>query len=278
MKIAIAQLNPTIGDLAGNAQHILRAARQAADQGVRLLLTPELSLCGYPPRDLLMNPRFVGNMATTLHQLAADLPSGVAVLVGTVEPNTRSLQEGGKALFNSMALLDQGQVQRIFHKRLLPTYDVFDEDRYFAPGNEPNHFWLDGVHIGVTICEDLWNDEDFWGKRRYATNPISDLASLEVDVMINLSASPYTVAKQYLREAMLRHAAVRYNRPIVYVNQVGGNDDLIFDGSSVAFNQRGDLVCRARAFETDWVMLELDPQQKDFLPGTIASLPESEDA
>src|SRR5579883_59608 len=301
MKIAIAQLNPTIGDLTGNAQAILAAAQQAVDQGAQLLLTPELSLCGYPPRDLLMHPGFIESMTTTLEQLANDLPRSLTALVGTVEMNPLSPLEGGKPLFNSMALLADGKIQRIFHKRLLPTYDVFDEDRYFEPGRQANHFVLaiegresvlDGhgdtepsklnaqtassLHIGVTICEDLWNDEKFWGKRTYTVNPIADLAQKGVDLTINLSASPYTVGKQQLREAMLKHSAVRFNQPVIYANQVGGNDDLIFDGCSVAFNRQGELVCRARAFEADLVMLEY--RDGDLQPASIAPLPENEDA
>ena len=143
MKLAIAQLNPTIGNLTGNAQQILDAARQAADGGARILLTPELSLCGYPPRDLLLNPGFVESMATTLQQLAQDLPPQLAVLIGTVDPNPKAHVAGGKPLFNSIALLEQGKVQEIFHKRLLPTYDVFDEYRYFEPGLQSNSFTLD---------------------------------------------------------------------------------------------------------------------------------------
>lgn len=273
MKIAIAQLNPTIGDLLGNAQQILEAAKQAATQGVRLLLTPEISLCGYPPRDLLLNPRFVELTATTLQQLAQDLPPQLVVLVGTVEPNPKAHIAGGKPLFNSIALLEQGKVQQIFHKRLLPTYDVFDDNRYFEPGLQSNSFTLDGVRIGVTICEDLWNDEEFWGKRNYAANPIADLAQQGVDIIVNLSGSPYTVGKQRLREAMLKHGAIRYQQPIVYNNQVGGNDDLLFDGCSVAFNRTGELVCRANAFETDLVTLDFDEKTRDLLPGKIAASP-----
>ena len=143
MKIAIAQLNPTIGDLTGNAQKILAAAHQAAEQGARLLLTPELSLCGYPPRDLLMHPGFIASMSAMLERLAHDLPRSLLVLVGTVEMNPNALLQGGKPLFNSMALLEDGKIRQIFHKRLLPTYDVFDEDRYFEPGHEANHFVLE---------------------------------------------------------------------------------------------------------------------------------------
>lgn len=274
MKIAIAQINPTIGDLTGNAQQILTVAEIAANQGVRLLLTPELSLCGYPPRDLLLDPSFVDMSATTLQQLARDLPPQLAVLVGCVERNQRLL-DGGKPLFNSIAWLEQGKIQQIFHKRLLPTYDVFDEHRYFEPGQQINSFTLNNIHIGVTICEDLWNDEEFWGKRNYAVNPIADLANISVDLIVNLSASPYTLNKQQLREAMLRHAAVRYRTPILYGNQVAANDDLIFDGCSVGFNRGGEMVCRARAFETDLVVVEFDEQQRDLKLSSIASMPDA---
>lgn len=290
MKLAIAQLNPTIGDLTGNAQQILEAAIQATNQGARLLLTPELSLCGYPPRDLLLNPSFVDSMETTLHQLAQQLPPSLAVLVGTVEANPKAHIAGGKRLFNSTALLAQGKVQQIFHKRLLPTYDVFDEYRYFEPGLQSNSFTLDleesgvksqdvesKIQIGVTICEDLWNDEEFWGKRNYAVNPIADLAEQGVDIIVNLSASPYSARKQQVREAMLRHSALRYQQPIIYTNQVGGNDDLLFDGSSVAFNRTGEMVCRAHAFDTDLVVLEFDEETRDLLPATIAPAPISVD-
>lgn len=272
MKLAIAQLNPTIGDFSGNAQAILQAAQDAVRQGVRLLLTPELSLCGYPPRDLLLQPGFIGAIALVLEQLAQDLPPQIAVLVGTVTPNLEATLTGKKPLYNSVALLYDGRVQQIFHKRLLPTYDVFDEDRYFEPGEAANQFTLDGVHVGVTICEDLWNDEEFWGKRNYETNPFAALAEEGVDLVVNLSASPYTVGKQGLREAMLQHGAVRYQRPVVYANQVGGNDDLLFDGSSVAFDRSGQLVCRAPAFQTALTLLTFDETTKDLQPAAIAPL------
>ncbi len=289
MKIAIAQLNPIIGAITDNAQQILNAAKQASDLGVRLLLTPELSLCGYPPRDLLLDPSFVEAMATTLQQLAKDLPPHLAVLVGTVEPNPKAYTTGGKSLFNSIAWLEQGKVQQIFHKRLLPTYDVFDEDRYFEPGLQPNFFTLtlekgeslNKVKIGVTICEDLWNDEEFWGKVSYNVNPITDLARLGVDLVVNLSASPYSVGKQLLREAMLRHSATRFNQPIIYANQVGGNDDLIFDGNSFALNRTGEVVCRACGFETDLVLVDFDAETGDFAsvqPTSVTPLPDCEEA
>ena len=184
MKIALAQLNPTIGDLHNNAQQILKTAQSVATQGVKLLLTPELSLCGYPPRDLLLNDHFITEMQQTLNKLAQDLPPDLHVLIGLATPNP-NLAVGGKPLFNSIALLTAGKVQNIFHKRLLPTYDVFDENRYFTPGNEANYFTLDGIKIGVTVCEDLWNDEDFWGKSSYLVNPIAELATHNIDLSIN---------------------------------------------------------------------------------------------
>ena len=266
MKIAIAQLNPIIGDIPHNAEQIIRAAQQAAIHNTRLLLTPELSLCGYPPRDLLLYPRFIDSMKQELIAIAQNIPSAMAVLVGTVEANPQAGEKGQKPLFNSMALLERGTIQQIFHKRLLPTYDVFDDDRYFEPGYQSNWFTIDDVKVGVTICEDLWNDEQFWGQRSYEINPIANLAELNVDVIVNLSGSPYNVSKQKLRERMLHHAATRYQIPVLYANQVGANDDLIFDGYSVAFNSQGEIVARAKGFESDLVLVELDEEKKDFKP------------
>jgi NAD+ synthase (glutamine-hydrolysing) len=277
MKIAIAQINPIIGDLSGNAQKILEMSQQAASENVRLLLTPELSICGYPPRDLLLNPSFVEAMDNTLQKLAEDLPANLAVLLGTVVKNSQAHITGGKNLFNSIALLENGKIQQIFHKRLLPTYDVFDEKRYFEPGLQANYFKLDDLNIGVTICEDLWNDEEFWGKRSYAVNPIADLANLGVDLIVNLSASPYTVSKQHLREAMLKHTTVNFQQPIIYTNQVGGNDDLVFDGRSFALNKQGEIVCRAKGFVSDFITVEFNSNKQDLDFGDISPVDESED-
>jgi NAD+ synthase (glutamine-hydrolysing) len=263
MKIALAQLNPTIGDLQNNAHQILAAAQQVATQGVRLLVTPELSLCGYPPRDLLLNHHFIAEMAQVLDRLAQDLPPEIFGLVGLATPNSNHLITGSKPLFNSIALLAFGKVQNIFHKRLLPTYDVFDENRYFSAGSDANYFTIDGIKIGLTICEDLWNDEDFWGKRSYIVNPIAELAAQNIDLSINLSASPYSVGKQQVREAMLKHTATKYDRAVLYVNQVGANDDLIFDGCSLGFARSGELVCRATSFDRDLIVVEFDEAKQD---------------
>jgi NAD+ synthase (glutamine-hydrolysing) len=276
MRIAIAQLNPIVGDIEGNAERILEAAQTAFNRGAELLLTPELSLCGYPPRDLLLNLGFVEKMSRQLQLLSKQLPEKLAVLVGFVEKNSSATVRGEKPLFNSIALLKSQEIKQIFTKRLLPTYDVFDEDRYFASGKESQYFQLteNNFKIGVTICEDVWNDEQFWGQRQYAVNPIADLANLGVDLIVNLSASPYSVGKQKLRESLLSHSATRYNLPIVYVNQVGGNDDLIFDGDSVAFNRQGEVIYRAKAFTSSLELIEFN---QDLLPAVIHPLPIDED-
>ena len=282
MKIAIAQLNPTIGNLSSNAEQILAAAEAADSQGVRLMLTPELSLCGYSPRDLLLNPGFVQSVSAYLHKLAQKLPQSLAVLVGTVVENPHAAFQGEKPLYNSIALLESGAVKKIFYKRLLPTYDVFDDDRYFEPGQQSNAFSLSNngsrLKIGVTICEDVWNEQEFWGKRTYEINPTEDLARSAVELIVNLSGSPYSVGKQKLREAMLGHIASRYRQPIIYANQVGANDDLIYDGSSVAFNRAGEVVCRAKACQADLVVVDYSAAQQDLLPASIALLPDTEEA
>jgi NAD+ synthase (glutamine-hydrolysing) len=269
MKIALAQLNPTIGDLQGNAAQILAAAQGLED--VQLLLTPELSLCGYPPRDLLLDPGFAGAALDRLHLLAAELSPDLAVLVGLPTP----AGQDGKPLHNSIALLRGGKVEQLFHKQLLPTYDVFDENRYFQAGFGHNYFQVAGQKVGVTICEDLWNDEEFWGKRQYLANPIEQLADHDVDLIVNLSASPYTVGKQQVREAMLQHLAQSYEYPIVYVNQVGANDDLIFDGGSIAFDRQGILVCRGKSFQPDSIVIEFT---EDLQPSKIQPLNDNSDA
>ncbi len=278
MKIALAQLNPIVGDIKNNAQAILQAAQQVSTQGVKLLLTPELALCGYPPRDLLLNDRLITTMDLELHQLASDLPPSLTVLVGLATRNLDRAVTGGKPLFNSIALLAAGQVQNIFHKRLLPTYDVFDENRYFEPGVMANHFTIDGIKIGLTICEDLWNDEDFWGQRSYGVNPIAELAAHDIDLSINLSASPFSLGKQQVRSAMLKHTATKYDRAVLYVNQVGANDDLVFDGCSLGFNRAGELICQGASFDRDLSIVEFDQSTKDLQLGEIQPPPDSADA
>jgi NAD+ synthase (glutamine-hydrolysing) len=259
MRIALLQLNPTIGDLQGNADIITKSVRQAdAD----LVITSELSLLGYPPRDLLLNEHFISESWDVARTIASDLADAPPVLVGLAEPNQG---EVGRPLFNSAALLRGGRVEHTFHKTLLPTYDVFDEDRYFEPAFEPQILDLGMARLGLSICEDIWNDRDFWKRRRYHTDPIRELVKAGVEAVINLSSSPFTVGKQLHREAMLGSMALKYRIPLVYVNQVGGNDDLVFDGRSCAFDSDGRLIARGKAFQEDLITVDMDG-----MSGTIA--------
>ncbi|MEN9207733.1 MAG: NAD+ synthase [Gloeomargarita sp. GMQP_bins_120] len=251
LRLGLAQLHPTVGDLLGNSAKILQAAKQCALQSVSLLITPELSLCGYPPQDLVLDPLFVENCQTALHNLALKLPPKIGVLVGTILPNPDWWQKGEKPLFNGAALLLDGRVRYTFHKQLLPDYDVFDEHRYFQPGQQLNILRWQGLRLGITICEDLWNDEQFWSGRRYPDNPIARLMERGVDVVINMSASPYWQGKGALREALLAHHARKYHVPLVYVNQVGATDQLIFDGRNVIVDAQGQVIHRGRAFQPE---------------------------
>lgn len=277
MKISIVQLNPIVGDIVNNAKKIREKAELALQQGAKLLLTPELSLCGYPPRDLLLQQSFIDEMGYQLQQLAQEIPPEIQVLIGTVTFNSLAHEQGKKNLYNSVALISNGKINQIFHKRLLPTYDVFEEARYFSAGNEVNFFTLDGVKIGVTICEDLWNDEQFWGKKSYAVNPIQDLVSEGVNLIVNLSASPYIVGKQKLREELLKHIVNKYKTPIIYVNQVGGNDDLIFDGFSCAVNKKGDVIARCLPYQEDIIYIELDENNLELSSNSLKNLMDSEE-
>ena len=267
MKLALLQLNLTVGDLTGNADLIASAVRRAGAD-VDLAVTSELALLGYPPRDLLLNEDFIKRSWKVLEDMAQELKSAVPVLVGLAEPNPA---EAGRPLFNSAALLRHGKVERTFHKTLLPTYDVFDEDRYFEPACKPQILEIGKSRLGISICEDIWNDRDFWRRRRYHTDPIEELVRDGVRAIINLSASPFTAGKQVHREAMLASMAHKYGVPFVYVNQVGGNDDLVFDGRSCAFGPDGRLFARGRGFEEDVVAVDLESlsgqiAQDDFTP------------
>jgi NAD+ synthase/NAD+ synthase (glutamine-hydrolysing) len=254
MKIALLQQNPTVGDLQGNSGLISGALRRAA--GADLAVTSELALLGYPPRDLLLNSDFVERSWDVLRCLAEEVRELPPLLVGLAERNPG---EVGRPLFNSAALLKDGRVEKTFKKSLLPTYDVFDEDRYFEPaGGEAQVLELEGRVLGISICEDIWNDCDFWRHRRYHTDPVEELALAGAEAIINLSASPFTVGKQNHREAMLSGLARKHRIPFIYVNEVGGNDDLVFDGRSSVFDGEGRLVARARGFLEDLVMVDLD--------------------
>jgi len=255
MKIALLQVNPTVGDVAGNARRILEALREAAAKGADLAAAPELALVGYLPRDLLLNPGFVARSWEALDSLARDAADLPPVLVGLPEPNP---SDTGRPLFNSAVLLRGGRVDERFRKALLPTYDVFDEDRYFEPFHGPQVLDLAGHRVGISICEDIWNDRDFWKRRRYHHDPIEELIRAGATIVLNVSASPFTAGKHRRREEMLGSMAAKHRIPIAYVNQFGGNDDLVFDGRSCMFNADGAVFARGRAFEADVVVCDVD--------------------
>ncbi len=255
MQIALLQLNTIVGDLEGNAARIAEAARAAGAAGVDLAVTPELALVGYLPRDLLLSGGFVQHSWDAAAALARELADAPPVLVGLPEPNQAPI---GRPLYNSAVLLDGGRLGPTFRKALLPTYDVFDEDRYFEPFAGPQILELGGRRLGISICEDVWNDCDFWKRPRYHHDPIEELAAAGADAIVNLSASPFTAGKQLLRERMLGALASRHHVPVVYVNLVGGNDDLVFDGRSCAFSPDGAIVARGRSFDPDLVVCDLD--------------------
>ncbi|WP_027189962.1 NAD+ synthase [Fundidesulfovibrio putealis] len=254
MKIGLLQVNTVVGDLSGNAGRVARAARQAAEAGASLCITPELALTGYPPRDLLLTPAFVDKARKELERLARELRDGPVLLVGTA---ARTVNPGGRPLINCAALLSGGGVGALLPKKLLPTYDVFDEDRYFEPGGCLGFIELHGLRLGVTICEDIWNDKDFWQQRRYPEDPVERLAEEGLDAILNLSASPFTLGKQVQREKMLATMARKYGLPVLYCNQVGGNDDLVFDGRSMALDASGALVARASGFEESVLVVDV---------------------
>ena len=233
---------------------IIGAARAAQAQGADLMVTPELALMGYLPRDLLMNRGFVRRGCEKLSHIASELKDAPPLLVGVATPNPSDV---GRPLYNSAVLLHDGAVGQAFHKSLLPTYDVFDEDRYFEPFQGTQILELNGVRLGISICEDVWNDRDFWKRRRYHQDPIEALAKAGAQAIVNLSASPFTVGKQTLREEMLGHMARKYGLPVAIVNQVGANDDLIFDGRSAAFDAQGKLFARAKGFAEDVLSVDL---------------------
>jgi NAD+ synthase (glutamine-hydrolysing) len=252
MRIALAQLDPLVGDLEGNGERLLAACQAASRQGARLVLTPELSLWGYPPRDLLLRAARLERQQRVLDRLAMALPEGLALLVGVAEP----IAGGGQpALYNALALVERQGWRIVCRKRLLPSYDVFDERRYFRAGEAPAVLEI-GVgeriwRLGLTICEDLWVEEDLQGHRLAGADPIAELLPHQVDVLINLSASPFGQGKAALRRRLAARAAARLSVPVIYVNQVGGNDELVFDGGSFAVDAAGGLVCQLACAATD---------------------------
>jgi NAD+ synthase/NAD+ synthase (glutamine-hydrolysing) len=259
VKIALAQINPTVGDFTGNAEKLCQYARLAASRGAGLVVFPELSVCGYPPRDLVEVPAFVSRSREVLDHLAAEFPS-LAIIAGFPSP---AASDAGKSVMNSAALLRNGRIDFIQSKRLLPTYDVFDEMRNFAPAPLQRLFTLDGESIALTICEDAWNDKAFWSRRLYGTDPVEELVRAGGRLVLNISASPFHVGKPVLREAMLASIARQHKVPVLLVNQVGGNDSLVFDGNSLALNPAGEVIARARSFEEDLILVDTSSMSGD---------------
>jgi NAD+ synthase (glutamine-hydrolysing) len=262
MKIALAQINTQIGNLSANANKICEYIEKARKKKAELVVFPELTIPGYPPKDLLEKPHFIEANAKALNHVAKKI-RGISAIVGFAEPN---LEKVGRPVFNSAALLADGKVQLIQRKVLLPTYDVFDESRHFEAGDHPLVWELQNTRCGVSICEDIWSDELFWGRKIYEIDPIEQLTKQGMDFLINLSASPYAMEKQKYRDSLLAKTARRHQVPILYVNLVGGNDDLIFDGASTVVDADGNVCLRLKSFEEDLVVIDHQKLRPKFFP------------
>jgi NAD+ synthase (glutamine-hydrolysing) len=252
VRIALAQINTTVGDFSGNSARIIDFAQRARAAGADVVLFPELSICGYPPRDLVERPWFVERNRQTAEAIAQETV-GIAVICGMVTP---AKSETGKHVMNSAALLRDGRIAAIQSKRLLPTYDVFDESRNFAPAEKQDVWTLADTPCALTICEDAWNDKNFWDRLLYRRDPVEDLITAGGKILLNISASPFTLGKRQLRHDMLSAIASRYRVPVAMVNQVGGNDSLVFDGSSFALGPDGQLIAQAKSFAEDMVCFD----------------------
>src|SRR5256714_257299 len=261
MKIALAQFNPTIGDFAGNSARILSLAAQAQSRGAKLAVFSELCLCGYLPMDLLERPAFIDRNLKELKALAGKLP--LPAIVGFAG---RVKNGSGKSIANKAALICGGRVVFEQSKMLLPTYDVFDESRYFQPAERQRTYDFGTDHLGITICEDVWNDKNFWANLRYERDPVTELVAQGTSLLLNISASPYTINKRTLRLEMLRSIAMSHKRPIIYVNKVGGDDSLIFNGASMALTADGPVAAQASAFYEDLGLFGTETQESGVHP------------
>src|SRR5579872_2824495 len=261
MKIALAQINPTVGDFAGNSAWILDFAGRAAQRGADLAVFSELCLCGYLPLDLIERPHFIDQNERELACLAKQLP--IPSIVGYA---ARASGSTGKSAANAAALLAGGKIQFVQHKMLLPTYDVFDESRYFQPATTQQVFAFGGQNLGITICEDIWNDKTFWAKPLYERDPVAELMAQNASLIINISGSPYTIGKRSLRLDMLGSLAKLHKLPVVYVNQVGGNDSLVFDGGSVVVLPDGRVAAQAKSFQEDLVLFDTESGKGELRP------------
>lgn len=260
MKIALCQINPTVGDLAGNSALVLRDARRAAEAGAALAVFPELCLVGYPPQDLLDQPSFVEDAWQAVLAVAAQAPEGLGLIVGAP---IRNEDRHGKRLYNGALLLADGEVRDAVSKTLLPTYDVFDEYRYFEPWPERKLIEYQGLKMGLHVCEDMWNNEEHAPYHLYASNPIDELAELGPDLLVNISASPFAVGKPQERAQIIAAACHEHRVPFVYVNQVGANTELIFDGDSRVHGTDGRVLRQALSFEEDLLLWDTEDDTSD---------------
>lgn len=253
LKIAIAQIDTTVGALRENVDKILRWIERARAEKADVVCFPELTLTGYPPLDLLHMGHFIEAQEREFKRVLEG-SEGITVMVGRVESHT----EAGKGLYNTAAIIRDGKILSSQRKRLLPTYDVFDEDRYFDPGEEFEPIELNGMRAGITVCEDIWNDKSFWPKRRYLQDPIEKIAENGIDILFNISGSPFHAGKPKQRLAMLRSIATRQKCWVIYANLVGGNDSLIFDGHSAVIGPDGEPRLFARGFDEDFLLFDLE--------------------
>lgn len=274
MNIALVQINPTVGDLEGNTRKVLDGIARARAAGAELAVFCEMVIPGYPPKDILLQDGFVDRNLRAVERIAREV-RGIAALVGCVTRNPGP----GRPFFNSAALLEDGKVRHMFRKALLPSYDVFDEDRYFQDDPQPTVIPFGNTVLGGSICEDIWNDKDYWQHQRYPIDPIERQVAQGAKLLINISASPFHHGKQALRESMLAATARKYGVPVVYVNQVGGNDDIVFDGRSIAFDRNGGVIARAASFREDLVLVDpftgagaIDPTPPDGIPAIHQAL------
>ena len=252
MKIALAQMNPVVGDIRGNVRKVAEAISVSRAAGAAVVVFPELSVCGYPPRDLLRRAGFVRDCSEAVERLA-EICTDITAVVGFARANP---SPRGRPLQNCAAVLAGGRVRHVHVKSLLPTYDVFDESRYFAPGGQASRLEIDGLSLGLTICEDLW-DRQALGRELYGDDPVAELTRLGVGAIVNIAASPFQMGKATVKESLLSRQARRAGVPILYVNQVGGNDELIFDGGSCVVAADGEVIGRARSFEEDVLIVDL---------------------
>ncbi|MBL8731277.1 MAG: NAD+ synthase [Planctomycetes bacterium] len=268
MRIALCQIDATVGDLAGNSDRIVDFANRALRQGAEVAVFPELALCGYPPEDLLRRREFMRQHDAALRALAARVPPSLDVLVGCVAVNERAEHVGGRPLHNAVALLQGGAARIVARKSLLPTYDVFDESRYFEPWRTPreNVVTLRGRRVGIVVCEDGWNDEQFFGRRLYAIDPVAEVVAAGAELVVNLSASPWSVGKEAFRHRMVAAAAARHRVRMLYVNLVGGDVELQFDGGSLALDARG-VAFQPIAWQEALLVVDTDaPWQQPLAP------------